>query len=72
MNPAIYSGVMYSVLCTLYKDWRPLDSPDEAVAWELQTGVGEDSLRPGEEGGIKGGKIPVRAFYPPSQHNVNW
>ena len=28
-----------------------LDSPDEAVAGELQTGVGEDSLRPGEEGG---------------------
>ena len=25
-----------------------LHSPDEAVAGELQTGVGEDSLRPGE------------------------
>ena len=48
----------YSVECrTLYSvqrrkaSWRPLDSPDEAVAGELQTGVGEDSLRPGEEGG---------------------
>ena len=63
----------YSVECrTLYSvqrrkaSWRPLDSPDEAVAGELQTGVGEDSLRPGEEGGVKADKnYPVGAFYHP-------
>ena len=54
--------MLYSLTLTLTKtkkeNSRPLNSPDEAVAGELQTGVGEDSLRPGEEGGIKGGKIP--------------
>ena len=45
--------MLYSLTLTLTKtkkeNSRPLNSPDEAVAGELQTGVGEDSLRPGEE-----------------------
>ena len=63
--------MLYSVFCTP-GGWRPHDSPDEAVARELQTGVGEDSLRPGEEGGIKGDKIPLGAFYHPLENNINW
>lgn len=60
--------MLYSLTLTLTKtkkeNSRPLNSPDEAVAGELQTGVGEDSLRPGEEE-VKGGKTHQPGFFLP-------